>query len=299
MRCRHSMPRFDCHPTRATWGARCGKPARRVLRGGTGTSDLFARSVPTHHTLPHAELLQSVARRVVDGAILHLIKMWLEAPVEETDEHGNKHRSTRNRDEGRGIPQGSPITPLTQKVTSNLNGWSPAGGEVLQYLTCVLRGNMFMTDDSVDQSGQGSAVERGARPAPAPCRVARGSAAVVTRVRPVRASSIPVPGGSLPARPASRSHGGYGADHAQASAEHGASAAEVCEKQWPDDRSDRDTRVERVSRCSKKAWLSRAQEAAHFKSTFPIRLIACSSRSWLGLRYSGAPSGAARRWACK
>jgi RNA-directed DNA polymerase len=31
--------------------------------------------------------------------MLHLIKMWLEAPVEETDERGNKHRSTRNRDE--------------------------------------------------------------------------------------------------------------------------------------------------------------------------------------------------------
>ena len=53
--------------------------------------------------LPHSELLKSVARRVVDGAMLHLIKMWLEAPVEETDERGNKHRSTHNRDEGRGI----------------------------------------------------------------------------------------------------------------------------------------------------------------------------------------------------
>ena len=63
-------------------------------------------------TLPHSELLKSVARRVVDGAMLHLIKMWLEAPVEETDERGNKRRSTRNRDEGRGSPQGSPISPL-------------------------------------------------------------------------------------------------------------------------------------------------------------------------------------------
>ena len=60
--------------------------------------------------------MKSVARRIVDGAMLHLIKMWLEAPVEETDEKGNKHRSTRNRDEGRGTPQGAPITPLTQKV---------------------------------------------------------------------------------------------------------------------------------------------------------------------------------------
>ena len=57
-------------------------------------------------TIPHAELLKSVARRVVDGAMLHLIKMWLEAPVEETDERGNKRRSTRNRDEGRGTPKG-------------------------------------------------------------------------------------------------------------------------------------------------------------------------------------------------
>jgi retron-type reverse transcriptase len=38
-------------------------------------------------SVPHAELMRSVARRVVDGAMLHLIKIWLEAPVEETDEH--------------------------------------------------------------------------------------------------------------------------------------------------------------------------------------------------------------------
>ena len=74
-------------------------------------------------TIPHFELLKSVARRVVDRAMLHLIQMWLEAPVEETDERGNKKRTTRNRDEKRGIPQGSPLTPLTQKVTSSLSGW--------------------------------------------------------------------------------------------------------------------------------------------------------------------------------
>jgi len=67
-------------------------------------------------SIPHAELLKSVARRVVDGAMLHLIKMWLQAPVEETDEHGRKHRSTRNRDEGRGTPQGAPISPLLSNL---------------------------------------------------------------------------------------------------------------------------------------------------------------------------------------
>src|SRR5664279_130866 len=67
-------------------------------------------------SIPHAELLKSVARRVVDGAMLHLIKMWLQAPAEETDEHGKKRRSTRNRDEGRGTPQGAPISPLLSNL---------------------------------------------------------------------------------------------------------------------------------------------------------------------------------------
>ncbi len=40
-----------------------------------------------YDSIPHADLMRSVARRIVDGAMLRLIKMWLEAPVEETDEH--------------------------------------------------------------------------------------------------------------------------------------------------------------------------------------------------------------------
>ena len=82
-------------------------------------------------TLPHSALMRSVARRVVDGAMLHLIKMWLEAPVEETDEHGNKHRSTRNRDEGRGTPQGSPISPLLSNLYMRrfVLGWKQLGYE--------------------------------------------------------------------------------------------------------------------------------------------------------------------------
>jgi len=80
-------------------------------------------------SIPHAELMKSVARRIVDGAMLHLIKMWLEAPVEETDERGNTHRSTRNRDEGRGTPQGSPISPLLSNLYMRrfVLGWKTLG----------------------------------------------------------------------------------------------------------------------------------------------------------------------------
>jgi group II intron reverse transcriptase/maturase len=82
-------------------------------------------------SIPHAELLKSVARRVVDGAMLHLIKMWLEAPVEETDEHGRKHRSTRNRDDGRGTPQGAPVSPLLSNLYMRrfVLGWKQLGHE--------------------------------------------------------------------------------------------------------------------------------------------------------------------------
>ena len=82
-------------------------------------------------SIPHADLMRSVARRVVDGAMLHLIKMWLEAPVEETDERGNKRRNLRNRDEGRGTPQGSPISPLLSNLYMRrfVLGWKKLGYE--------------------------------------------------------------------------------------------------------------------------------------------------------------------------
>lgn len=63
-------------------------------------------------SIPHAELLQSLARRIVDRRILRLLKYWLECPVEETDARGRKRRTTEAKDTRRGIPQGSPISPL-------------------------------------------------------------------------------------------------------------------------------------------------------------------------------------------
>jgi len=104
---------------------------------------------------------------------------------------------------------------------------------------------------------------------------------------------VPREGGRVPARSAGRSPRAYSADHVEASSEHGGTAAEVREKQWTNHGSDRDRRVERVSRRCKKAWLSRAPKAAHCKSTFPIRLIACSSQSSRKLTIFWSPRGSA------
>lgn len=82
-------------------------------------------------TIPHAELMQCLARRISDKAVLHLIKMWLEAPVEETNERGHVQRTTVNKDTGRGSPQGSPISPLLANLYMRrfILGWKTLGHE--------------------------------------------------------------------------------------------------------------------------------------------------------------------------
>ena len=59
-------------------------------------------------SIPHAELLKSLARRIVDRRVLHLIKMWLECPVEETDERGGRHARPRPRTRGAAFRKAHP-----------------------------------------------------------------------------------------------------------------------------------------------------------------------------------------------
>ena len=82
-------------------------------------------------SIPHAELMLSLARRIVDRRVLHLIKMWLECSVEETDDRGWKRRTTEAKDQRRGIPQGSPLSPLLANLYMRrfVLGWKKLGLE--------------------------------------------------------------------------------------------------------------------------------------------------------------------------
>ena len=75
-------------------------------------------------TIPHSELMQCVARRIVDRHMLHLIKMWLKVPVEERDGNGER-RLTGGKDNDRGTPQGGVVSPTLANLYMNrmLKGW--------------------------------------------------------------------------------------------------------------------------------------------------------------------------------
>ena len=133
-----------------------------------------------------------------------------------------------------------------------------------------------MTDDTFDQSGKGSPAKRCSWPMPASCCFTPSGTALVTRVRSVGASSISVPGGSVPSEGAGGSLRGNSADHDQAPRENSASVASVRQKQRANHRSNCDPGVGFISRHSEKTWLSRANCTARFKFTLTLYLIACT-----------------------
>ena len=114
-------PIFEADFDEAAYGYRPKRSALDAVRAvhqaiDKGCTEVVDADVSKYFdTIPHSELLTSVARRVSDGKMLHLIKMWLKAPVEETDERGRR-RLSGGKKASRGTPQGGVASPLLANI---------------------------------------------------------------------------------------------------------------------------------------------------------------------------------------
>jgi len=104
---------------------------RLICRGYTDVVD--ADLSKYFDSIPHSELIKSVARRIADGQVLRLIKLWLKAPIEERDGDGKRRMSGGNSN-ARGTPQGGVASPLLANIYMN---------RFLKYWRLTKRGNVF------------------------------------------------------------------------------------------------------------------------------------------------------------
>ncbi|MRR59379.1 MAG: group II intron reverse transcriptase/maturase [Deltaproteobacteria bacterium] len=111
-------PIFEADFCDSSYGFRPKKSAHNAVDDvsyamNTGYTEIIDADLSKYFdTIPHANLMAVVAERICDGAILHLIQMWLKAPVMEADKDGTKRNIGGGKGNRKGTPQGGVISPL-------------------------------------------------------------------------------------------------------------------------------------------------------------------------------------------
>ena len=113
-------PIFEADFEDCSYGFRPGRSAHQALRAISqhlqeGYSAVYDADLAGYFdSIPHDKLIACVRMRVVDGAVIGLIRQWLNAPVVESPkDKGQPPSIGRNR---RGTPQGGVLSPLLANI---------------------------------------------------------------------------------------------------------------------------------------------------------------------------------------
>jgi len=115
-------PIFEANFCETSYGFRPKKSAHAAVNDvakamNTGYTEVIDADLSKYFdTIPHANLMATVAERICDGAILHLIQMWLKAPIMEMDKDGTKRNIGGGKGNRKGTPQGGVISPLLSNL---------------------------------------------------------------------------------------------------------------------------------------------------------------------------------------
>jgi group II intron reverse transcriptase/maturase len=115
-------PIFEADFCETSYGFRPKKSAHNAVDDvayamNTGYTEVIDADLSKYFdTIPHANLMATVAERICDGEILRLIQMWLKAPVMEMDKDGTKRNIGGGKGNRTGTPQGGVISPLLSNL---------------------------------------------------------------------------------------------------------------------------------------------------------------------------------------
>ena len=119
-------PIFEADFCKTSYGFRPKKSAHDAVDDvayamNTGYTEVIDADLSKYFdTIPHANLMATVAERICDGEILRLIQLWLKAPIMEMDKDGTKRNIGGGKGNRKGTPQGGVISPLLSNLYLHL-----------------------------------------------------------------------------------------------------------------------------------------------------------------------------------